>query len=183
MAHATQCKSQQRFSLVGIDKPHKTKLLVQSALQGSIASHLFSSPLLSYPRLSSSHLASLARAVHISNQHDRQWKLFISGSGLMADCLSIHTNKGQRSHDEADKASLTHAHKHTHFCTCSCVQTYNSTFQKASFFWIPDLWSSLGSQNTSKQISLMAPYSNSRQNARTKMIDLRQAARCSAMNH
>lgn len=128
MAHATQCKSQRRFSLVGIDKPHKTKLLVQSV--STAASNPVSPPL-----LSSSHLASQARAVHISNQHDRQWKLFISGSGLVADCLSIHTNKGQRSHDEADKASLTHAHKHTHTLVRTDIQQH---FSKSLLFL--NLW-------------------------------------------
>lgn len=84
------------------------------------------SPLLSSP-LILSHLSARAVAVHISVRHDRQWKLFILGSELVASCLSIHTNKGQRSHNEADKASL--------FFSLSLSHTHCSTFQKDWFFF------------------------------------------------
>lgn len=78
---------------------------------------MFSTPAfsahLSFPFLSS-HLSARDVAVHISDWHDRQWKLFIPGSELVASCLSIHTNKGQRSHNEADKASLSSSRSLTH---------------------------------------------------------------------
>lgn len=114
-----QCKSYWRFSLVGIDKPHKTAFLCAPVLHASF--FRLTSPLLL------SHLSARAVAVHISDRHDRQWKLFIPGSELVASCLSIHTNKGQRSHNEADKASLSFSLSRIHTHTAAL-------FRKTLFF-------------------------------------------------
>lgn len=117
-----QCKSQWRFSLVGIDKPHKTAFLCSPRQLFQLTSPLLSS-----------HLSARDVAVHISDWHDRQWKLFIPGSELVASCLSIHTNKGQRSHNEADKASLSSSRLLTHSLKRAHIHA-RRTFQKDCFF-------------------------------------------------
>ncbi len=108
--------------------------------------------------------------MHISDQgwmSGSAWELLISGSVLVGSCLRIHTNKGQWSHatgltrpvflspyihlSAAFPSPVADAHTHTH----TQRQTHFGLFLSHSLplsLSSADLWSRLGSQNTSKQL-------------------------------
>lgn len=97
------------------------------------------------------------------------WELLISGSVLVVSCLRIHTNKGQWSH----ATGLTRPvflSPHLHLSTASPSPTvWSGRTHTHTLFCLflshslplslspADLWSRLGSQNTSKQLLSNGP--------------------------
>lgn len=105
-------------SLGAIDRPHKTdSALLQKARQPPSSGALLVYPL---PFFSPPHalVSLLFSTMHISDQgwmSGSAWELLISGSVLAVSCLSIHTNKGQRSHAMGLTADLSF-YLHTSSC-------------------------------------------------------------------
>jgi len=119
--------------------------------------------------------------MHISDQawmSGGAWELLISGSVLAASCLRIQTNKGQReSRSGADKGLSFYLHTPPPVCCLSSARCLErpSTHPRTHFFFFvvcfslnpclslslslssADLWSRLGSQNTSKQLLSNGP--------------------------
>lgn len=109
--------------------------------------------------------------MHISDQEwmsGSAWELLISGSVLVVSCLRIHTNKGQQSHATgltrpvflppylylSAASPPTLCSGHTHILVLFCLFLSHSLPLSLS---LTDLWSHLGSQNTSKQFLSNGP--------------------------
>lgn len=137
--------------------------LLQKARQPRSSGPFWSPPSPPHPLIS-----PLFSTMHISDQGwmpGSAWELLISGSVLVVSCLRIHTNKGQWSH----ATGLTRPvflSPYIHLSTASPSSGSSRTHTVTHFFFFclflshslplslspADLWSRLGSQNTSKQL-------------------------------
>lgn len=143
--------------------------LLQKAQQPPSSAPFWSPP--SFPLPPHPLVSLLFSAMHISNQgwmSGGAWELLISGSVLVVSCLSIHTNKGQRSH-ATGLTSPVFLSPYLHLSTAFTSPTVWSSPHTLTLFclflshFLPpslspvDLWSRLGSQNTSKQFLSNGP--------------------------